>query len=148
RVLTTMTWNVASLAVYIFGAVTFCVLAVSYWTQRRTRSFGPFAAFTLVCAVAFVANLLSQLEWLESAPLALIRNLPAGLLPPLILHVVWTEGGRWRRAALALFYAVGTAAALALEVQGPEILYLAPALLLAVGTAAAILVRRHQHRPI
>ncbi len=134
-----MTWDLsylASLAVFTFGALTFCVLTVSYWTQRKTRALRPFPMFTLVCAVAFVTNLLSQAGWLETAPMALIRSLPAGLLPTLMLHVIWEPGGRWRRATLAICYLVGTAAAIAMSLD--DGLYVLPPVLLATSAALGI----------
>ena len=150
-----MPWSyLASVAVYTFGAITFCVLAVSYLTQRRTHGFGPFPAFTLLCAVAFVSNLVSQVGRLESAPFALIGNLPAGLLPPLMLHVVWTAGPRWRRWALGVFYVAGATVALArglneigvIAIGAGEALSIAPAVFMAVAAATAISVGRPHRR--
>ena len=152
-----MPWSyLTSLAVYTFGALTFCVLAVSYVVQRPARGFGPFPAFTLVCAVAFVSNLLALAGWRQSAALTLISNLPTGLLPPLMLHIVWGSGGRRRRTILPAFYVIGAGSALARGLQeigahaigAGEVLYMAPAGLMALAAGTALVFGRPQHRAV
>lgn len=108
----------ASLAVFTFGALTLSVLTVFYWTERRRRTGKRSAVlpmFALVCAIAFVNNLLDQTGIVLGAGSVLVRDLSAGLLPALILHLVVEFvsaerlGSGWRRILLA-FYAAGTAA--------------------------------------
>jgi signal transduction histidine kinase len=113
-----------SLAVYAFGALTFATLALFYLFERRRRGNTVFTVFTLVCAAAFVNNLLGGL-W----PVGLAVT----LLPPLLFHLVTENaeagrGWRWLRVA---FYpasaAAGTALALgAATAMGLVYLALAP----------------------
>lgn len=111
----------ASLAVFTFGALTLSVLTVFYWTERRRRTANRSAVlpmFTLVCAIAFVNNLLDQTGIVQGAGPVLVRDLSAGLLPALILHLVveFVSPGQltsgWRCILLA-FYAGGAAASMA-----------------------------------
>jgi hypothetical protein len=50
--------DAAARAAFVFGALTFCILVAFYWGERRRggklRRRTVFAAFTLVCAVAFL----------------------------------------------------------------------------------------------
>jgi signal transduction histidine kinase len=118
----------ASVIVFTFGALTFSVLAAVYWRERRLRKAagggGVFPAFTLVCAAAFLANLLMQTAaalridawWVAAAALAMA--LATGLLPPLLVHVIYSEerprlrNPRAWRWALAGLYSIGAAGAL------------------------------------
>ena len=50
--------DLASLVVYVFGGLTFSLLAVFYWSERRRSRRSIFPVFTLVCAAAFLSNLL------------------------------------------------------------------------------------------
>jgi len=96
--------DLVSRVIFTFGTLAFCILALSYWREwlgRRKRSEPPraksgvFPAFTLTCAAAFLLNLAFQapnLGWLNSnwaLPLIVARNLAAGLLTPLLLHLVF-----------------------------------------------------------
>ncbi len=117
----------ASLITFTFGALTFSVLALFYWRERRLRrnpGSGPvFAVLTLVCASAFLVNLLLQAAAALDAPPAVVTSLSlalgliTGLLPPLLFHLIYYEERHelpWRRAwrwVLALMYTVGVAAA-------------------------------------
>ena len=52
-----ITW----LTVYAFGALTFSTLALFYWGERhrgKRRPHTALPAFTLVCAIGFLINLL------------------------------------------------------------------------------------------
>jgi hypothetical protein len=100
----------ASLIVFTFGALSFSVLALTYWREKRSRAGGPFAAFTACCAAAFVLNLALRMTGDSSAAtvLLLTRELAAGLLPPLLLHVVWRQerpDGRWRWLVIGFYCA-------------------------------------------
>ena len=88
----------ASLIVFTFGALTFTVLAVSYWRERQPRALRVFPAFTVLCAAAFAGNLLAR----AFPALAVVRELAGGMLPAVLLHLV--AGGK--RTLLRLFYAV------------------------------------------
>src|ERR1017187_3008138 len=50
----------ASLVIYTFGALTFCVFSVFYWGQyrrrRASRNRTVFPLFTLICGIAFLNN--------------------------------------------------------------------------------------------
>ena len=94
-----------------FGALTFSVLALFYWRERRSRPRSAFAAFTGVCAAAFLINLLLRMAPRWEAPLTVALDLVTGLLPPLLLHVALTAG---RRPLLIFFYALAVGGALAL----------------------------------
>ena len=162
--------EIASLAVYAFGALTFSTLVLFYWGERRRGKRRPYTAlpaFTLVCAVAFLYNLLFQTSipqsagpWLAIAFLA-IRNLAVSLLPPLIFHLVLESGGNglparrpWRWL-LTAFYSASIAAALARVLQGTGLLsapwsdnlYRAPAVALAAAAAMGLLFQIVAPRP-
>jgi two-component sensor histidine kinase len=105
----------ATLIVFTFGALSFSVLALIYWREKRPRAGRPFAAFTVCCAAAFVLNLALPLAGASRlATLLLVaRELATGLLPPLLLHVVWRQDrpeGRWRWLVIGFYCAAGTAA--------------------------------------
>src|SRR5579883_2386041 len=126
----------ASVVVFTFGALAFAVLTAVYWRERRLRSragFGRvFPAFTLVCGAAFLTNLLFQcataLNAAEGWGIALswARHMTAGLLPPLLFHVVLTGERQYLarpqlwRPAPALFYAAGVAAAICQSLDEQE----------------------------
>ena len=104
----------ASLIAFTFGAVTFSVLTLYYWRQRHSgRQSGAsmaFPVFTLVCAAAFLGNLVARLT--DADALSIAQTLLTGLLPPLLFQIVLSEAerGGWR-AILILFYATAIAAA-------------------------------------
>ena len=146
----------ASLVIYTFGALTFCVFSVFYWGQyrrrRASRNRTVFPLFTLVCGIAFLNNLLYQAGILHGAGPVLVRNLAAGLAPPLMLHLIFEIESRglssprlWQRV-LAGFYVASIVAALArglnetgwLPSPAGDALYDAPAALLAVAAALGI----------
>ena len=55
--------DIASLAIFAFGGLTFSSLTLFYWRERWSRKHTQHTAlpaFTLVAAVAFLSNLLSQ----------------------------------------------------------------------------------------
>ena len=128
--------DLAALVVYIFGALTFSILTVFYWGERRRTMRSVFPAFTLVCAAAFLGNLLFRVVNLHVAlPEVLVRSLTAGLIPPLILHLVFeaesNESRVWRWV-LAAVYTAGVVSNLLRGLDiGSEYVYRAPAATLA-----------------
>jgi two-component sensor histidine kinase len=162
--------DVISLAIFGFGALTFSTLVLFYWGERRRgkrRRQTVFPAFTLVCAVAFLNNLLFQTAmpqssgpWLAVALLA-IRSLAIGFLPPLIFHLVLESGSnglparRGWRWLLISFYIAGIAAALArilqesgiLSTPWSDALYRAPAVALGATAGMGLLFQILSRRP-
>ncbi len=129
----------ASVIVFTFGALTFSVLTVVYWRERRLRKEAGggrvFPVFTLACAAAFLTNLLTQtaaalgLEgwWVSAA--AVTMAVATGLLPPLLVHVVYAEerprlrNRRVWRWVLAGFYSVAAAGALLGGLEDREVIF-------------------------
>ena len=162
--------DVASLVVFAFGALTFSTLAVFYWGARRgkLRRQTVFPAFTLVCAAAFLANLLLQAGLspiggsAAAIGLILIRDLTTGLLPPLMLHLVVEFESRglghrrtWRWVLVTLYSAgAGSNLARGLSETGwfaPEWsdwLYPAPAAMLAAACGAGLLAQTLSRRTL
>jgi hypothetical protein len=142
-----------SLAVYTFGALAFSALALSYWRERRLR-FAPLPVFTIVCAAAFLLSFAR--EWNASPVLRLIQDVATGLIPALMLHVVYGPGGlthasqaasfaargRWclSPGLLALFYVVGPSASLAAE--SSDRFEAAPAIVLAAAAIVGVFAPR------
>jgi signal transduction histidine kinase len=141
-----------SLVTFTFGALTFSVLAVSWavWGKRASR---PLTAFTALCAAAFVANLLLWAanavapgsRWTEA--LGLVAGLATGLLPPLLLHIIWRqeESGlafpRLWKAGLIILYLACAVAALGRGLAPAELadrLENVPAIVLGVTGAAGL----------
>ncbi len=124
----------ASLITFTFGALTFSVLAATYWRERRKG--GPpagervFFAFTLVCAAAFVTNLALRGSMAFGAwpaaitGLSLVLAVATGLVPPLIAHVIYREEGSGRgwKWALAGFYGLAGAGSLLHGLNDAELL--------------------------
>lgn len=116
-----------SLVIFTFGALSFSILTVSYWAQRR-RPGTVFPVFTLVCAAAFLLNLAFQAGVPPTFPLLLARDLAVSLLAPLMLHVVYEPEARhlpaplaWRVALTGIYAAAfGSALLLAFEQAGME----------------------------
>ena len=162
--------EVTSLGIFAFGALTFSTLALFYWGERRrgkSRQHTVFPAFTLVCAIAFLNNLLFQTPipqsagpWLAIALLT-VRSLAVGLLPPLIFHLVLESGSngfpvnRGWRWMLTAFYTAGIGAALARVLQGTgflstpwsDNLYRVPAVALAAAAAMGLLFQILSRQP-
>ena len=113
----------ASLVVFTFGALTFTVLAVSYWRERVPARGRVFPAFTLLCAVAFLGNLLAR----ALPALGVVRELAAGMLPAVLLHLVWP-----RRRPVLVFYCV-CGAAVAAHVVNPDLFDWAPGAMFGVA---------------
>ncbi|HUB83547.1 MAG TPA: histidine kinase [Bryobacteraceae bacterium] len=142
--------DLASMVVYAFGALTFSLLTVFYWRERRPKR-SIFHVFTLVCAGAFLSNLLFRVLPLHLPfPTMLTAAIIAGMIPPLILHVVYEAEGiaspvwRWPLAAL---YACSMAASVLREMHiASEYLYRAPAIALGVSTASGLLAQIFSRR--
>jgi signal transduction histidine kinase len=128
----------ASLITFTFGALTFSILTLFYWREhrlRRTRTGSPvFPVFTVVCASAFLINLLlrvaaglsSDSAWVTG--LSLVLALVTGLLPPLLFHLIYVEEQRdlsprriWRWL-LAGFYTLSILAALLKGLEDSELI--------------------------
>ena len=144
------------LAPFGFGALGFCTLAIFYWRQLRQQrgsGGGVFGAFTAVCGLAFLLNMATQSESLQAwftAPL----DLATGMVPPLLLHLVYREEqcrAAWLRNG---FYALAVAAACAmagvdtglLPAAWGDPLESAPALLLGGAAAIGLLLQWRSHR--
>jgi len=80
--------SLVTLITVVFSAVTFWVLAVTYWRERRLRDRSAFAAFTIVCAAAFSLNLAAMVRPAWETPLTVAEDLITGLIPALLLHLV------------------------------------------------------------
>src|SRR5579864_6676875 len=88
-----------SLAVYTFGALAFSALAVSYWWARRDAGGSKvLPAFTVACASAFLLSLARELN--PPAGVAVAQDLVTGILPALLLHLVYPGSGRLRGCVL------------------------------------------------
>jgi len=158
--------SIIPLVGYTLGALAFCVLSGlylgKYLRRPATGSRVALPAFTLVCAAAFLGNLLNQAGILQGEWLVLVRNLAAGLVPPLLLHMILEteasglkEPRLWRRI-LAGFYIAGAACAVtrALNETGwlltpaGDALDDAPAALLAAGGVLGILLQAASRRTV
>ncbi len=164
--------QLASLITFTFGALTFSVLTLFYWRERRLRRQPGgglvFPAFTLVCAAAFLINLLLRIakavtpESLWTTGLLLALVLVTGLLPPLLFHLVYREaqphlpGLRVWQWLLPVFYLLSSVATLAQGLEDSELvstgwgdqLDTAPALMLGAAGALGLAVQCLSHRPL
>jgi two-component sensor histidine kinase len=101
------------LAPFAFGALAFTTLVIFYWRQLRQQrgsGGGVFGVFTAVCAFSFLLNIAAQAESIQ-AVISPLLDLATGLLPPLLLHLVYGEEQSrlaWLRNG---FYALATAVA-------------------------------------
>jgi signal transduction histidine kinase len=159
-----------SLFTFTFGALTFSALTLLYFRQRRSRLHTAgglvFPTFTMVLAAAFLMNLLLRIaaaangESAAAAGLSVALDLATGLLPPLLLHLIYREeepGLPARRAwtwALALFYLASAATAVAksladvnlLNDRWGDLLDGVPALRLAVTGVAGLVLQMLSRR--
>ncbi len=148
----------ASLITYTFGALTFSVLSVSYWKHRKAGGGLAFPSFTLVCAAAFLANLLLQFSVIRpGGPTAtefLMRTLElaAALLPPLLFHVIYSEerghvsAKQLWQALLVAFYVVSLGSAAARRMEG--ILAYGPATMLGAAGALGLVLQTFSRRKL
>lgn len=137
-----------TLVTVTFGALTFSVLALFYWRERRLRRRSAFAAFTGVCAAAFLLNLLLRIAPAWGAALNVGLDVATGLMPPLLLHLALGEGKRSLRIA---FYAVAAATALAAVCDDVDLISVPyrdqfPAVVLgAAGALGAVFAQAEPH---
>src|SRR5262249_31132055 len=112
-----------------FGALTFSVLAWSYWRERRRRPGGGsvLPAFTVVCAAAFLINIVRQIAAALGVDSALVTRLTLTLgmitclVPPVLVH--WfSEGDKRCRRALVTFYALRGIAAVVRGLEAAELI--------------------------
>lgn len=135
--------SIAPFAVFGFAALFFAALTISYWSERRRRrsKSALFPLFTLVCAAAFVTNQL---------PAGVAREVAAGLLPPLILHLTLEPEWHWlpfRRAwgiGLGALYVLAGASA----IWPVALPYPAAAAMLAVCAAGGLIGPALSGRPL
>jgi hypothetical protein len=99
--------SVLAIAPYLLGALAFTALAVSYWTESGPKRLGVLPAFTAACTGSFLLNLLRAI--LPSDTFGYAPDAAAGLLPPMLLHMMWRKP-RW---PLGLFYFAGPLVAVA-----------------------------------
>jgi signal transduction histidine kinase len=144
------------LAPFAFGALAFITLVIFYWRQLRQQrgAGGVFGVFTAVCAISFLLNIAAQADRFH-ALISPALDLADGLLPPLLLHLVYGQeqrGSQKQRSAAWLlngFYAIAivVAGAMAAGDMGllPETwadgLEGAPALLLGASGLLGILLQ-------
>jgi len=143
--------DLATLVVYVFGALAFSLLTVFYWTERRRTRRSVFPVFTLACAAAFLSNLLFRVLPLDlPIPSLAVSTVIGGTIPPLILHVVYEAEGIKARAwrwLLGLIYCASIAASVLRGLSvATEYLYRAPAISLAAATSAGLLVQMASRR--
>lgn len=134
---------VITLTMITFGALTFSVLTVHYWRPSTARRDPVFAAYTLVCAAAFMINVLLRIKPLWETPLTAALDLVTGFVPPLLLHLV--SRGRVPRLRIA-FYAISSAAALAVMLDDVSVIAVPfrdqiPAILLAMSGVLGLVFR-------
>jgi two-component sensor histidine kinase len=91
----------ASLITFTFGALTFSVLTLVYWREkslrRQTAGRSVFPLFTVVCAVAFLINLLLQIAASLGVDIPLVTGLTlllqlvTGMLPAFLFHIIYEK---------------------------------------------------------
>jgi hypothetical protein len=110
--------NLVSLISFTFGALAFSVLVLMYFRQRQGDRPGSkvLAAFTAVCAAAFVTNMALRIVSVRAVDsplvpaLAIALGLTTSLLPPLVFHLIYAKeraalGSVWRFLLIALYAA-------------------------------------------
>jgi signal transduction histidine kinase len=101
----------ATLVTVTFCALMFSALAIFFGREKRLRWGSVFARFTVVCAAAFLINLLLTLAPGWVTPVTVLLDLVRGILPALLLHLV--SQGRNSKVRSA-FYGVSAIVAIAL----------------------------------
>jgi signal transduction histidine kinase len=133
-----------TLVTFVFSALTFWVLAVTYWRERRLRDRAAFAAFTIACAAAFSLNLLLVVRPTLETPLTVAEDLVTGLIPAVLLHLVLGRRPVW-------FYAVAGCASVAVSLDDLELVSIPyrdqlPAITLATAAAVGLAFLRVKTR--
>jgi signal transduction histidine kinase len=133
----------ATLVTVTFCALMFSVLAIFFWREKRLRRGSVFALFTLVCAAAFLTNLLLTVA---PGPATVALDLVRGMLPPLLVHLV-SQGAKSgvRYGVRRGFYGVSAAAAIALGLDDAGLVSipfseLLPAVMLAAASALGLIL--------
>ncbi len=90
-----------SVVVFTLGAPAFSILALVYLCQWK-RGSRLFRIFTILCACAFLTNLASAAVVIHSAAFTVARTLLAGILPPMMAHLVLEQERGSRRRGLWL----------------------------------------------
>jgi len=98
-----------SIIVFTLGAPAFSVLALIYLLQRK-RGNGLFRLFTVLCAFAFLGNIVAAAFAINSQFVTTARALIAGILPPMMAHLIMQQEREQGKRALVrpflwLFYA-------------------------------------------
>lgn len=151
---------VISLVAFILGALAFSVLVLTYLRHRRRRG-TLLAVFTGACAAAFLINAAIQIastRLVESpliSVLAVALALTTGVLPPLVLHLVYAKESRdlpfghaWIAVLIAVYAASAVAAILnSLAESAPEYLNNAPAFSLGFSAALGLAAQTFSRRP-
>jgi signal transduction histidine kinase len=129
----------ATLVTVTFCALMFSVLAIFFWREKRLQRGSVFALFTLVCAAAFVTNLLLTVA---PGPATVALDLVRGMLPPLLVHLVSQVRKSRVRSG---FYGVSAAVAIALGLDDAGLVSipfaeLLPAVMLAAASALGLIL--------
>lgn len=123
----------ASLVVFTFGALTFGVLAVPYWRDRQPQQGRVFPAFTVLCAIAFVSNLLARVV----PGVDVLRGLATGMLPAVLVHLVSN-----RRRLIRAFYAICGVLTVLHAFTSSSLLDAAPAAMFGIAGLVGVLVAK------
>ena len=100
------TLQFVSIIVFTFGAPAFSALALIYLLQRK-RGNGLFRLFTVLCASAFLGNIVAAAFAINSQFVTTALALIAGILPPMMAHLILQQECGKRallRPFLGLFY--------------------------------------------
>src|SRR5215472_6785339 len=108
-----------TLVTVTFGALTFSVLALTYWRERRSWLGSPFARFTAVCAAAFLINLAMRIAPGWDRPLTIALDIVTGLIPPLLVDLAVRSG---KRKIRTVSYALGAGAAVMLALDDLDLI--------------------------
>ena len=161
--------DLVSLISFTFGALAFSVLVLMYFRQRHSGRSGSkvLAAFTAVCAAAFVANMALRIASVQAVDsplipvLAMLLGFTTSLLPPLVFHLIYAkEAHQLSRPRLwmllvAIVYAASAGAALLKGLDDANLwagglaewLASTPAVSLAMSAALALAAQIFSRRP-
>src|SRR5579863_2448866 len=115
--------DLVSSITFTFGALAFSVLVLMYFRQRQSVRPGSrvLAAFTALCAAAFITNMALRIASVRAvdsplvAVLAGMLGLATSLLPPLVFHLIYAKEARrrmWKFLLVAVYIASVSAALL------------------------------------
>jgi len=131
-----------TLVTVTFCALIFSVLTGFFWREKRLRRKSALARFTVVCAAAFLINLLLRIAPRWEAPVTVALDVVTGMLPALLVHLV--SQGRSSRVRTA-FYGVSAAMAVALGLDDAGLVSLpydemVPAVMLGAASALGLVL--------